>query len=73
MRRVVHRDATYVALLAAASLVAVQSYSFSSLFGGSGLGLRAKNSGFCKGPTCLKAAPAAPSLRAKGKDGEFVL
>ena len=72
MRRCVTRDASFVALLAAASLVAVDSFSFSSVFGGASLGLRAQQSAFCAGSApCLKATPVPPALRQTiRKDGE---
>jgi len=60
-------DAAFVALLAA-SLVVVQSYSFSSMFGGKpALGLRSQGSAFCQGPACKAAA--APALRTRPEIG----
>ena len=60
-------DAAFVALLAATSLVGIQSYSMSSLFGTKAPGLR--SSAFCQGPIC-KSPELVPSLRTRGKHGE---
>ena len=63
-------DAAFVALLAA-SLVVVQSYSFSSMFGGKpALGLRSQSSAFCQGPACKAAAP---SLRTRPEIGRLLM
>ena len=67
-RSVYGGDAALVALIAASSLVGIQSYSMSSLFGAKAPGLRAQNS-FCQGPIC-KTPELVPSLRARGKHGE---
>jgi acetyl-CoA carboxylase/biotin carboxylase 1 len=66
-RSVYGGDAALVALIAASSLVGIQSYSMSSLFGAKAPGLRAQNS-FCQGPIC-KTPELVPSLRARGKHG----
>jgi len=55
-RRLRSGDVAFVALLAT-SLAVVQSYSFSSLFGGKpALGLRSQGSAFCQGSACKATA-----------------
>jgi len=70
MVRTTHRsgDAALVALLAASSLVGIQSYSVGSLFGTKAPGLRAQNSAFCQGPIC-KSPELVPSLRTRATPG----